>query len=74
MGNADHADIVHCRMRTELTCRLARVDPVSTSQDRIATTTDDPRTSVRTDEAEIIGEKTSCRRREAPGLDWRADT
>jgi hypothetical protein len=53
MGNADHADIVHCRIRAELVCHLARVDLVSTSQDRCATATDDPHLSVLTDDAEL---------------------
>jgi hypothetical protein len=74
MGNADHADIVHCRMRTELIVHLARGDLASPSQDRFATATDDPHTSVRTDDAEFTGEKTCRRRGRAPALDWQLGT
>lgn len=49
MGNANHADIVYCRIRAELIVRLAQVDLMSTSQDRFATATDDPHVSVLTD-------------------------
>ena len=70
MGNADHADIVHCRMRAELIVHLARVDLESTSQDRFATATDDPHVSVLTEDAEITGEKKAFRRERAPGLSW----
>jgi hypothetical protein len=74
MGNADHADIVHCRMRTELIVRLARGSLTSPSQDRFATATDDPHTSDVVDDARInacinarvIGDKKTSRRELAP--------
>lgn len=53
MGNADHADIVHCRIRAELIRHLARVDLESTSEDRCATATDDPHVSALIDDAEL---------------------
>ena len=55
MGNADHADIVHCRIRAELVLHFARVDLISTAQDRFATVTDDPHVSVLIGDAEITG-------------------
>lgn len=53
VGNTDHADIVHCRIRVEQMCRLAVVALVSTSQVRRATATDAPHVSVLTANAEL---------------------
>jgi hypothetical protein len=74
MGNADHADIGHCRMRTALIVRLARGDLESPSQDRFATATDDPHTSDLVDGARsktctdacIIGDNKIARHELAP--------
>jgi len=63
MGNADHADIVHCRMCAELVFHLARVDLVSTSQGRFATATDNPHVSALIDDPEIAREEKAFRRK-----------
>ena len=76
MGNADHADIVHCRMRTEQIVRLARGSLVSPSQDRFATAIDDPHTSNVVNDARINAciMLASPATKKLPGANWRRFT
>ena len=62
VGDADHADIVHCGMRAELIFDLARVDLISTSQDRLPTASDDPHVAFLIDDPKITGEEEAFRR------------
>ena len=55
LGNTDHADIVHLPDTRGADPPFARVDPISTTQDRFATANHDPHASVLIGDAGITG-------------------
>ena len=73
MGHADHAHIVHGRMRTQTILEFARVELQPPARNRLLPPPDDLHIPILIDDPQITGEEKSVRRRDLGGLGRHAE-
>ena len=73
MGHADHADIIHCRMRTQTILEFARVELHAPARNRLLPPPDDLYIAILIDDPQITGEEEAVRRHDLGGLGRHAE-